>query len=96
MTRQWSYCLTACAYAAVLYGIAIVAAWVPNAYMVGVDKARPGEAIFLDEVAVPLSQSLAWAALGVLAIGIGLWMSRVARGSRRRQPLTSVRADREG
>jgi hypothetical protein len=93
--RRWTYAISVVGYAATAHGIANVVRAGVDAYMVGVTGAHPGDVIFLDDFASPLSESVAWLAYGMAAVGAGLWLTAYARNQRRRV-LASVGADREG
>jgi hypothetical protein len=93
--RLWPYLMTLLAYGILLYGIALLVGSGVDAYMVGMTGAHPGDVIFMNTLATPLRTSLFWLAIGLLAIGTGLILSRFARVYRRRL-LTTVGAGREG
>ncbi len=84
MGRRWTYVISVVGYLAIAHGIANVLGWGVDAYMVGVTGAHPGDVIFLDDLASPLSQSLPWVAYGITVIGVGsvslqrYWMVAVA------------------
>ena len=83
MGRRWTYVISVVGYLAIAHGIANVLGWGGDAYMVGVTGAHPGDVIFLDDLASPLSQSLPWVAYGITVIGVGLWLTAFARNRRR-------------
>jgi hypothetical protein len=84
MRRRWTYAISVIGYATIAHGIVNIVGYGVDAYMVGFTGAHPGDVIFLDDLASPLSQSLPWLAYGIAVTGVGLWLTAYARNQRRK------------
>jgi hypothetical protein len=79
MRRRWTYAISVIGYVAIAHGIGNTVGYGVDAYMVGLTGAHPGDVIFLDDLASPLSQSLPWLAYGVTVTGVALWLTVYVR-----------------
>jgi multisubunit Na+/H+ antiporter MnhC subunit len=77
-----------------LWGCALIALGGVHAYMVGSGKVTPGEPIFVDEIALPLGESMRAVVLGMALVAFALLVRAYVRRKDNTSPGTEESPDK--